>query len=66
MSNLSFSLIIWQVAVFLFWLLMIFAIIDIIRSKFQKNDKLIWVLVSIFVPFGGAFYFIWGRKSKVL
>jgi len=61
----SIGLLTWQVAVFLFWLFMIFAIMDIVSSKFEGNDKLIWILVSIFVPFGGLIYFIFGRKNKV-
>lgn len=62
----SFGLIFWQITVFSFWLFMIFAIIDIVRSKFEGNHKLIWVLVTIFVPFGGLIYFIFGRKNKVI
>jgi hypothetical protein len=62
---LSFGLIFWQIMVFSFWLFMIFAIIDIVRSKFEGNHKLIWVLVTIFVPFGGLIYFVFGRKNKV-
>ncbi|MCP9763868.1 PLDc N-terminal domain-containing protein [Lacihabitans soyangensis] len=63
--SLSFGLVFWQIMVFSFWLLMIFAIIDIVRSKFEGNHKLIWVLVTIFVPFGGLIYFIFGRKNKL-
>jgi Phospholipase_D-nuclease N-terminal len=63
---LSFGLVFWQIMVFSFWLFMIFAIIDIVRSKFEGNHKLIWVLVTIFVPFGGLLYFIFGRKNKVM
>jgi hypothetical protein len=61
----SFGLVFWQIMVFSFWLFMIFAIINIVRSKFEGNHKLIWVLVTIFVPFGGLIYFIFGRKNKV-
>jgi Phospholipase_D-nuclease N-terminal len=62
----SIGLLSWQIAVFCFWLFMIFAIIDIVRSNFEGNLKLIWVLVTIFVPFGGLMYFIWGRKNKIV
>lgn len=62
----SFGLLFWQILVFSFWLFMIFAIIDIVRSRFEGNNKLIWVLVTIFVPFGGLIYFILGRKNKVI
>jgi hypothetical protein len=62
----SFGLVFWQIMVFSFWLFMIFAIIDIVRSKYKGNNKLIWVLVTIFVPCGGLIYFIFGRKNKVM
>jgi hypothetical protein len=63
---LSIGLIFWQIAIFSFWLLMIFAIIDIVRSNFEGNHKLIWVLISIFLPFGGLLYFIYGRRNKIV
>lgn len=63
---LSIGLMMWQIVVFTYWLFMIFAIIDIVRSKFDGNNKLIWAMVAIFVPFGGLLYFIFGRKNKVL
>ena len=58
--------VLWQISVFLFWIFMIFALMDIFRSKFEGNRKLIWVILSILVPFGGLIYFIWGRKTKTL
>ncbi len=68
MNNLSpsFGLILWQIVVFSYWLFMIFAIIDIVRSKFEGNHKLIWVLICILLPFGGLLYFIYGRKNKIV
>jgi uncharacterized membrane protein len=45
------------------WLI---ALIDILRSDFTGNDKLIWLLVIIFIPFiGPIVYFIVGRKQKI-
>jgi uncharacterized membrane protein len=45
------------------WLI---ALIDILRSDFTGNDKLIWLLVIIFIPFiGPIVYFIVGRKHKI-
>jgi uncharacterized membrane protein len=42
------------------------ALIDILRSDFTGNDKLIWLLVIIFIPFiGPIVYFIVGRKQKI-
>jgi hypothetical protein len=47
-------------------LLMLIALIDIVKSNFKGNDKLIWVLVVIFLHWIGALlYFIIGRKQKL-
>ena len=55
---------------FLFFMplaLIIIALIDILRSNFKDStNKIIWVLVVIFVPFfGPILYFIIGRGQKV-
>jgi len=43
----------------------IFALIDILKSKFNGNDKIIWILVVLFFNLLGAIlYFIIGRKQK--
>ena len=44
----------------------IIAFIDILRSDFQGNNKLIWLIVIIFVPIIGPIaYFFIGRKQKI-
>jgi hypothetical protein len=46
------------------WLI---AFVDILRNNFKGNDKLIWLLVVIFVPlFGPICYFIIGRKQRIV
>ena len=44
----------------------IIALIDILRNEFKGNDKLIWVLVVLFLWIIGAilYYFI-GRNQKI-
>lgn len=44
----------------------IIALIDILKSEFKGNDKLIWVLVVLFLWIIGAilYYFI-GRNQKI-
>jgi len=42
------------------------ALVDILRSNFEGNEKLLWVLLIIFLPFlGTILYFIIGRNKKV-
>ncbi len=49
-------------------LLTVIALVDILRHDFrQPNDKLIWVLVVLFVPvFCFVLYFTIGRKQRLL
>jgi ankyrin repeat protein len=51
---------------FLFaFVLFAFVFIDILRSDFEGNNKIVWLLAVIFVPFIGAIaYFIIGRNKK--
>ena len=44
----------------------IVALIDILANEFNGNDKLIWVLVVIFLGIIGAIlYFAMGQKQKL-
>ena len=53
------------VLAFLGIIMTIFALIDILKSKFNGNDKIIWILVVLFFNLLGAIlYFIIGRKQK--
>ncbi|NOR74889.1 MAG: hypothetical protein GQ525_07000 [Draconibacterium sp.] len=39
---------------------------DILRNEFKGNNKIIWVLVVLFLWFFGAiFYYLIGRKQKI-
>lgn len=47
-------------------LLPLIALVDILRSKFEPVNKLIWVLVVIFMNIiGAALYFMIGRNQKI-
>ena len=47
-----------------FWII---AIIDILKSRFEGNDKLIWLLVVIFLSVPGIIlYRVIGKKQKVI
>ncbi len=42
------------------------SLIDILRSQFGGNDKLIWVMVVLFLPLiGSLLYFLIGTKQKI-
>jgi len=57
-------------AIIFFFLIIAFlwliALIDILRSDFQGNDKVVWVVIVIFFPFlGSILYFLIGRSRKI-
>jgi len=42
------------------------ALIDILKSDIETNNKLLWVLVVLLAPFLGAIlYYYIGRKQKI-
>lgn len=48
------------------FLLPVIALIDILKSEFKGNDKIIWVLVVLFLNLiGTLLYFSIGRKQKI-
>ena len=49
------------------WLIILIPLIDILRSTFPStNDKLVWVLIVLFLPIIGAIlYFAIGQKQKI-
>ena len=57
----------WQIALLVFFFIIpLFALIDILRNEFTGNNKIIWVLVILFIPlFGTLLYLIIGRKQRI-
>ena len=47
-------------------ILPLICVIDIVKNQFGGNDKLVWVIVVIFLPIIGALlYLLIGRKQKI-
>jgi uncharacterized membrane protein YhaH (DUF805 family) len=59
------GLMFWMFIVFFSFLVTVFAVIDVVMSRFRDSDKLICLLVAIFAPFGGFIYFFVGFGQKV-
>lgn len=54
------------IAIGTYIILSIISFFDILKSKFEGNDKMIWVLVILFVPIIGEIaYLTIGRKQKI-
>lgn len=47
-----------------FW---VAALLDCLRGNFSGDNKVIWVIVIIFLPvLGSILYFLVGRKQKII
>jgi O-antigen ligase len=47
-------------------LLPLLALISVLMNDFNGNEKLVWVLLIIFLPFlGSLFYFLIGRNKRI-
>lgn len=57
----------WQIGlVLIVFFIPLIAIIDILRNRFKENEKLIWVLVVLFMPLVGTLlYLALGRKNRI-
>jgi len=65
-ENFSTGLFVWQTLMILALILPIIALIDILRSDFKDNNKLIWILVILFTNLVGVLlYLIYGIKQKI-
>ena len=48
------------------FILPIIALIDIVRSEFEGNNKIVWVLIVIFFNIiGSILYFVIGKNQKI-
>ncbi|WP_452230547.1 MULTISPECIES: PLDc N-terminal domain-containing protein [unclassified Lacinutrix] len=63
-TDFSLGLFIWQALLFISIGLWLFCIRDILRNQFQKNDKITWTLVVIFLPILGSILYLFIGKSK--
>lgn len=56
-------LILFVVIPVIFWII---TLTDILNNKFEGSNKLIWILVVIFLPIvGSLLYFAIGRRQKI-
>ena len=63
---LGIGLIIWTIISLFALILPIICLISILKNDFKNNDKLIWLIVVIFIPLlGSVLYLFMGRKQQL-
>ncbi len=61
-----FQILVFLTIIFITAILPILAIIDILRSEFAGNNKIMWVLIVLFMNIiGSILYFLIGRDQKI-
>ena len=65
-TDFSLGLFIWQTLILISIGLWIYCLIDILKNKFSQNDKLIWILVVLLLPFLGSILYLSIGKNKKL
>lgn len=54
------------IVIFLIFIFPLIALIDILKSRFEENNKLIWLLVVLFLNIIGTLLYLFiGRKQKI-
>ncbi len=53
--------------IFFIFLIPLLALISVLMNEFKGNDKIIWVLIILFLPFlGSLIYFLIGRDKRII
>ena len=65
-NDFSIGLFICQALILLSIGLWIYCLIDILKNKFTQNDKIIWILAVILIPFIGSFLYLFIGKNEKL
>jgi len=60
------GIVFWTILLVLVLVLLLIALINILMNRFNGNDKLIWVLIVLLLPFFGSItYFVIGRSNRI-
>jgi hypothetical protein len=65
-TDFSLGLFTWQVLILVSIVLWIYCLIDILKNKFEQNDKSIWILVVLLLPVLGSILYLFIGKNKKL
>ena len=66
LSDVNTGLFLVQTLFLLSIVLWVYCVVDILKNRFDKNDKLIWMLAVILLPILGALLYIFiGRTQKI-
>ena len=48
------------------FILMIYALLDVFKSNKPQNTKLLWIIVILIAPvLGSVIYLLWGRNQRI-
>ncbi len=60
------GIIITLMVIFFIFLIPLMALISVLINDFRGNEKIMWVLIILFLPFlGSMLYFLMGRDKRI-
>jgi len=61
------DILLWLSPILIIWLIILIPLIDLLRNSFPSiNDKLLWILIVLFLPvLGTILYYSIGRKQRI-
>lgn len=66
LTDFSFGVQLMPFLILLAFALWLYALIDVLRGSFAKNDKLVWVIVILCLQVVGAILYLFiGKKRKL-
>ncbi len=64
LNESSNTLLTWLVIILISIGLWVYSLIDILKSSFEKSEKISWILMTLFVPIVGPFVYLMGKKGN--
>ncbi|PQJ75518.1 PLDc N-terminal domain-containing protein [Polaribacter gangjinensis] len=63
--DFSYSLVFWNAILLISIVFWIYALLNLLKSKLEKDDKIIWLLVILFIPIIGSLYYVFIGKKEI-
>jgi hypothetical protein len=64
--SISLGLLLWTLLSIPIVLLWVAALVSVLRNDFEGNDKIVWIVLIVFLPFiGSILYFAIGRSKRI-
>lgn len=64
-TDFSYSLVFWNAIILISIVFWVYALPNLLKSSLEKDDKIIWLMVIIFIPIIGSLYYVFIGKREI-